>query len=125
MVTTRLAAWYFALQAVALVLWWPLLALWPAFRRVFEMGDPAVLLSFLPSDVVLALACAVTARLAAVGHRAAVPVAGVAVGVVACSTVATCWAVAAAGAGGVGVVAMACATVGSAVSLRALHRGAR
>lgn len=125
MIPTRLAAWYLALQGVAVALWWSTLLAWPAFRAVFELGDRAVLQSFLLPDVGFGVVSLVAGRLVATGSRLAAPLAGVTVGAVGYSTAMTIGHVAAAGLGAVGAVAMTCATLGSAVSLHAVVRGQR
>lgn len=122
MTTTRLAAWYFLLQGLAVAVWWTTLFLVPGVRSVFELGDPAVLTSFLLPDTAFALASVLTARLAARRHRARDLTAGVTLGAVGYSTLMTCWHVAVLGAGWWGALAMTCATVGTAVSAWALHR---
>ncbi|WP_432542472.1 hypothetical protein [Kineococcus sp. SYSU DK002] len=118
-----LAAAYLGAQAAAVPVWWAGLALSPAFRRPFELGDRAVLDSFARGDVVLALASAAAAGLALARHRAAGPVAGLVVAVVGASTARTCRCAVAGRSGGLGVAAMAAATAGSAAAARALRGG--
>lgn len=125
MIPTRLAAWYLALQGVAVAVWWATLLTWPAFRAVFELGDRAVLRSFLLPDVGFGVVSLVAGRLVATGSRLAAPLTGVTAGAVGYSTAMTVGHVATAGAGAVGAVAMACATLGSVVSLHAVVRGER
>ncbi|MEZ0494367.1 hypothetical protein AB2L28_19190 [Kineococcus sp. TBRC 1896] len=113
---TALAAGYLAAQAVAVPAWWAGLALSPAFRRRFELGDRAVLDSFAPGDVALALASATATGLVLARHRAAGPAADLVLGLVAVSTARTCRCAAASRSGALGVVAMTAATAGSAVA---------
>lgn len=123
MVPPRLAACYFALQGIAVPVWWVGLALWPAFRAVFELGERDVLQSFLVPDVAFALASLAAAGASAAGHRTAVALAGITVGAVGYSTVMTVGVVLDGGQGVLGAVAMVLATVLSAVSLRAVAGG--
>ncbi|GAB3463762.1 hypothetical protein AB1207_11685 [Kineococcus endophyticus] len=111
-----LAAGHLGVQAVAVPVWWAGLRLSPTFRRPFELGDPAVLDSFAPGDVVLALTSAAAAVLVRAGHPAAAPAAGVVTAVVGWSTVRTVRCAAASRSGGLGVLAMTAATAGSAVA---------
>lgn len=125
MIPPRPAAAWFALQGLAVPAWWAALAVWPAFRAVFELGEREVLQSFLVPDVAFALASLLAARLTAAGHPAAVAVAGITTGAVGYSTVMTFGHVLASGEGALGAVAMTLATLASAVALRSVPRGAR
>ena len=122
-VPPRLAAVYLALQGIAVPGWWVGLALWPAFRGIFELGERDVLQAFLVPDVAFALASLTAAGAIAAGHRTAVALAGITVGAVGYSTVMTVGVVVDRGQGAVGAVAMVVATVLSAVSLRAVAGG--
>lgn len=125
MISLRLAVWYFTMQGVAVPLWWSALAVWPAFRTLFELGERGVLQAFLVPDTAFALASLVAAGLLRREHRAGPAVAGVTTGAVGYSTVMTFGHVLVHGQGVVGAVAMTLATGGSAVSLHAVLRRAR
>lgn len=118
--TRRLAVGYLAAQAVAVPLWWAALEVSPGFRSWFELGDPAVLQSFLWPDIGFALASGAAAVLAR--RPAGLVLAAVTLGAVGYSTVMTFGHVLASGSGALGAVAMTLATLGTLASLQRLRR---
>jgi hypothetical protein len=118
--TPRLAAAYLAAQGLAVGLWWALLATWPGFRSLFELGERRVLDAFGPPDALFAAACLVAARLALTGHRRAEVATGVVLGAVGYGTALTLVHVVSAGRGWLGLVAMLAATAATALCLVAV-----